>query len=55
VENFLTFLGIETSIYAEFIKIIYALEHRWRVRSQKLWLESNYFLVCHYFLDPRVW
>ena len=45
-----TFLGVPTSIYVEFMRFLYALNHVWMVDFQRLWLESDSTLVCHDFL-----
>jgi len=49
VDNFSVLLGVDISIYDEFIGNIYALEHAWNESFHKLWLGSDYSLVCHVF------
>jgi len=46
VEDFSSYFGVKSSIYAEFIDVILLIEHDFKIDYRRLWPRSDSTLVC---------
>jgi len=54
IGGFPTHLGVQSSLYAQFMGSILALEEASKRNYQNLWLKSNFVLVCNAFLNCKL-